>query len=407
MIAKAARWLSIGAVALVVVLTGCTRVVEGEAGRAPGGPAPGAVDPALLVPGNYPTKPQGALGTAGTPERGARVEGARMAGAVVGPWELDPRLAEGVLPTGVLTSAQQLKVLTTSAEAAGRHQFITSFVSARRNDDNTLGMTTALLRFADEASAAQAAGDMHDMSLVPPPAGSFLIPRAPIAVPDHPDALATSATGPSAAGDPRPASNVEVLTAHGPFVLYQYAKSLGEIDAALGLAKSALEKQIPRVDGFAPTDVAGLAELAVDPTGLLARTLPAPPDNSPGLPNDLTFDRAGSLHFQTDPVKTSALFDKAGMDVWASGKDTVYQTRDSASASEVANAFTAEMREGGSAEASVPNLTGSQCSKKQQLTVVLFVCYSTADRYVIEATAPQLADAQQQSAAQYLMLTAQ
>ncbi|MGJ6127287.1 hypothetical protein QN239_32430 [Mycolicibacterium sp. Y3] len=406
MIAKAARCLTVGAVALVVV-TGCTRVVDGIAARAPGGPAPGAVDPALLVPGNYPTKPQNALGTAGSPERGARVEGARMAGAVVGPWEVDPKLSVGVLPTGILTSARQLKALTTSADAAGRHQFITAFVSTRRNNDNTLSMVTGLLRFADPASAAQAVTDMHDTSLVPPAPDSFGVQRTAAPVPAHPESLATAATGPSAAGDPRLAGDVEVLTARGPFVLYVWAKSLDGIDAAMALATDGLEKQIPRADSFVPTDVAGLSELAVDPTGLLARTLPAPPDDTPGLPSNLTFDEAGSLHFQTDPAATSALFDKAGMQVWASGKTGVYQTRDAAAAVEVANAFAAEMRDGGSVEAGVPNLKGSQCSKKQQLTVVLYNCYSTADKYVIEASSPQLADAQQQSAAQYLMLTAQ
>jgi len=405
-IAKAARWLSVGAIALIVT-TGCTRVVDGTAARAPGGPAPGAVDPALLMPGNYPTKPQAALGTAGSPEQGARVEAARMASAVVGPWEIDPKLSELVLPTGVFTTAQQLKALTTGAEAAGQHQFITAFISTRRNMDNTLSMVSGLLRFPDPAAAAQAARDMHALTLAPP-TDEFGIQRVAMPVPDHPESLATGATSKNSFGDARTSGDVEVLTARGPFVLYEWAKTLDGTDAAMSMAKSALDKQISRVDGFSPTEASALPELVVDPTGLLAKTIPGPLDGSgPGAPTNLTFDRAGSLHFQTDPTSGSDLFDKAGMEVWASGQTGVYQTRDAQAAVEVANAFAEEMLNGGSAEAAVPNLKGSQCSKKQKLTVVLFNCFSTADKYVIEATAPQLVDAQQQSAAQYLMLTAQ
>jgi hypothetical protein len=84
----------------------------------------------------------------------------------------------------------------------------------------------------------------------------------------------------------------------------------------------------------------------------------------------------------------------------------VFQTRDAAAAAQVAETFTAHVRDGGSAEAAVPNLPGSQCTKKTIGKITLMTCYSTADRYVIEAVAPQLVDAQQQSAAQYLMLTA-
>jgi hypothetical protein len=406
-IAKADRWLSIGAVVLVV-LTGCTRVVEGSAARAPGGPAPGAVDPALLVPGNYPTKPQGSLGTAGSPERGAEIEGARMASVTVGPWEVDPKLSVGILPTGILSSVSQLKSLLSSVEAPGRNQFVTAFASTRRNTDNDISMVTALLRFADPQSAAAAARDMHETSLVPPAPDSYVNPRTPASLPDHQDSLVTASTGPTSAGDPRPAANIEVLTARGPFVLYQWVSNINGADAALSMAKTALEKQIPRVDGFAPTDVAALSALTVDPSGLLARTIPAPPEITPGgLARNLTFDKAGALHFQSDVVASSALFDKTGMDVWARGKDAVYQTRDAAAAGEVVNAFTAEVRNGGSAEAAVPNLPGSQCTKQQAQLTTLFTCFSAADRYVIEATAPQLVDAQQQSAAQYLMLTAQ
>ncbi len=74
------------------LLTSCSTAIDGSPVTSAGGPPPGTVDIALLDVGNYPTRPSAPIGTAGTPEIGAIVEGQRMANYVTGPWEVDPSL---------------------------------------------------------------------------------------------------------------------------------------------------------------------------------------------------------------------------------------------------------------------------------------------------------------------------
>lgn len=406
----AAVRLFVGAAALVV-LTGCTQVVEGVAARAPGGPAPGEVDPTLLDPGNYPTEPQPALGAAGSPKVGARVEAARMASAVVGPWEVDDRLDDSKLPNGIISFSDGLGTLLSPlvAEAAARNQFVTAFVSNRADSDNEQALIMAVLRFRDDQSAATAAREMLEAALVPPDdPESFLPTAAPATIPGHPDTLASwEETDFPSRG---PTTSVQLMTARGPFVLYQWARTTENLETVTALAATALDQQIPRIDEFAPTEVNALADLPVDPDGLLARTLPAPKEFPALQPNGLTFDRAGALHFQSEPLTATTLFDQTNMDQWAYGGISVYQAGDVNGADQIVDQFVAESQEqpGMDKAEPVPNFPGSHCSRRQdgEGAVVMFTCFAAADRYAFEATSAQLVDAQQQVAAQYLMLTA-
>lgn len=406
----AALRLFAGAAALVV-LTGCTQVIEGAAARAPGGPAPGEVDPTLLDPGNYPTEPQPALGAAGSPKVGARVEAARMSSAVVGPWEVDDRLDDSKLPNGIISFPDGLGALLAPqvAEAAARNQFVTAFVSNRADGDNEEALLLAVLRFADDQAASTAAREMQEAALIPQDPESFLPTSQPTTIPGHPETLASwSETNFPARG---PTTSVQLMTPRGPFVLYQWARTGENLDAVTARAATALDQQIPRIDEFAPTEVNALADLPVDPSGLLARTLPAPKDFPALQPNGLTFNRAGALHFQSEPLSATTLFDQTRMDEWAYGGISVYQAGDEKGADQIVGQFVAESQDQSGMDKAdpVPNFPGSHCNRRQdgEGAVVMFTCFAAADRYAFEATSAQLVDAQQQVAAQYLMLTAQ
>ena len=121
----------VAALAAALIATACTTVTDGAAHRSPGGPPPGSVDVSLLDTGNYPTRPAPPLGIAGTPEKGRLVEGVRMAEHVVGPWEVDTTLTQVVRPTTVLPDTAVLRQLLPRkiAAAAGRHNFVTGFLS--------------------------------------------------------------------------------------------------------------------------------------------------------------------------------------------------------------------------------------------------------------------------------------
>jgi hypothetical protein len=140
--------------------------------------------------------------------------------------------------------------------------------------------------------------------------------------------------------------------------------------------------------------------LPLDPTGLLARTLPIAPKEAT-LVQRTVYERQGALHFQADPVASTATFDRAGMDLLARAKTLVYQARDNAGAQLMSDAFVAETAAGAAPAEAVPGLPGSRCLALQGGG---HFCYAVADRYLIEVNTMQLADAQQRVSAQYVML---
>jgi hypothetical protein len=405
----ATRWLrpaACGAAVLTAMLiaTACSTVTDGAAHRSPGGPPPGAVDVSLLDTGNYPTRPAPPIGAAGTSEKGGLTEGVRMAGHVVGPWEVDTALAQAVRPTTVLKDAAALQLLLQEriAAAAGKHSYVTGFSSARRTEPDRMSLVNAVLRFADPPSAAAAATEFADLSLQP---NDNLPPAQPVTIPNHPDTRAsTFETTPP--GSTTPETSVSAYTAHGPFVLHQFADTPDGVGPAADMVAKTLDQQIPAIDAFVPTPVSELADLAVDDSGLLARTIPQTGDQIPADTNQVYGPHA-ALHFQASPLASAQLFTDTGMDLWARGKASVYQVRDGEAAAKMLEQFTSESQDsGGKPVASVPNMPDSRCLQHEETLGTYVVCFAVVDRYVIEAGSVQIADVHQLSAAQYAMLTA-
>lgn len=405
----AVRWFrpaATGAAVLAAGLIGtaCTTVVDGTADRPPGGPAPGTVDVSLLDTGNYPTRPAPPLGTAGTAERGGLVEGVRMAEHVVGPWEVDSAFIQAVRPTTVYKDPAALRqlLLERGAAAAGKHNFVTGFSSARRTEPDRMSLVNAVLRFADPQSAAAAATEFAELSLQP----NDDLPRAqPVSVPNHPATRAsTYETTPP--GSAAPETAVDAYTARGPFVLIQSAATPDGVGSAADIIARTLDQQIPAIDAFVPTPVSELADLAVDDSGLLARTVPQTGDEIPADTNQ-AYGPHAALHFQSSPLNSAQLFTDTGMDVWARGKASVYQVRDGEAAVKMFEQFVSESQDsGGKPVASVPNIPDSRCLQHEETLGTYVVCFAVVDRYVIEAGSVQIADVHQLSAAQYAMLVA-
>ncbi|MDO8942797.1 MAG: hypothetical protein Q7U75_06410, partial [Desulfobacterales bacterium] len=235
-----------------LILSACTTVVQGLPVNASGRPL--TVDTALLDVGNYPTKLRPPLGTAGTPLAGAINDGQRMGNHVVGPWEVDPTLKSTyAMGARVLTSPDELTIIGPAelVAAAGRHNFINGFVSARQAEGRTTLMNT-VLRFADPPSAAAAAADMGQTVLNQQ---SSSAPVRPVSIPGHPDALATSYSFIDDATKRRWIA-VRSFTSHGPYVLTQLAESVDGQDAAVTLIANTINLQRPVIDRFEATDTA-------------------------------------------------------------------------------------------------------------------------------------------------------
>jgi hypothetical protein len=201
---------------------------------------------------------------------------------------------------------------------------------------------------------------------------------------------------------------VRAFTARGPYVLVQLAQATDSPDTAAALIAKTLDLQGPLIDQFTPTDAAKLAELPIDPTGLLARTLPVSPDDA-SVNQRTVYEPRGALQLQTDPPRAATLFAQAGMTYEASAATAVYEARDARDAHGarvIADGFFAEVSAIGRPAAAVKQMPTSRCLDLSEGKVANFYCLATADRYTIEAQAAQLLDAQQKAAAQYAMLTA-
>jgi hypothetical protein len=390
------RFAYIAVVCLALLLSAaCSTTVEGSAVKQSGTAAGPTVDISRLDVGAYPTQPSQPLGVVGDPVRGVLVEAQRMANNVIGPWEVDAGLPKAFgFGATVLLSAGDLAQIGPApfAGAADQHGFINGFASARTAEGQKI-LLNAVLRFPDAGAATAAATDFGNIAAK---TGEG-VQRAQI--PGHPDTQAASYTQAEGPGG-KPWGAVRAFTAHGQYVFMQLAQAVDGVDPAVGLVAKTIDLQGPAIDKFRATDPSEFADISLDPTGLLARTLPVPENVATTIENT-TYEQRGALHFQSDPARSAKLFTETGTDLVAMAKTNVYQTKDSASAAKIVDGFYAELQPTSQPAKPVNNLPGSRCL---QLEDKSFYCLGAADRYAIETSSQTLLDAQQQVAAQYAML---
>ena len=391
-------------VAASAVLVACGGTAdEGDGTAAPTSAttsAPAAiVSPDQLDAGNLPTTPRPPLGTAGNPATGVVADAQHMADFVIGPWDVDEAAVTPYLASSfLLTSPQALEQLgpTSIAAAAGTHGMVNGFASARQATDRMV-LVNAVLRFPDAAAASAAGVDMNAAAAQQQIQGTT---PAPTQVPGHSDTVA-SAYPFTPHQAPKAWGAIRAFTPRGPYVLMQVAQSVDGPAAAANLVAKTIDLQGPLIDRFTPTPADAMADVPMDPTGLLARTLPAGA-GTPATKNTV-YSARGALHFQSNPVGSADLFKDNGVDAIAMAGTNVYQAKDEAAAQWVADSFGVEVdTEGVTPADPVPGLPASRC-----LTFPSgFYCVTSAGRYAIEVQAPQLVEAHQQVAAQYVMLTA-
>lgn len=293
----------------VAALTGCSSPATETPSPQPSTSPPGTANPASLDTGSYPTTPRPPLGAAGSEDAGRLVEGRRMAGYVVGPWQVDSRLTRPG-STGAVVITDRLGIGTiVYPEMLTRSSLLPIIVgfSCERNaadPNDPTSLRNAVLRTADPGAATTIAEGLAAGALNMPPAvlkTASMIPTEPIRsipIPGHPEATGILLV--HREGD-QAVEEVIAVSAHGPYVLLQVARSGQGPEQAAALAGRALDQQVPLIDSFAPTDPAQFAALPLDPTGLLARTLPLKPGQGTTM-SDATYDRAGALQLEDDPV---------------------------------------------------------------------------------------------------------
>lgn len=402
---------------LAAVLLGCGHTTGGAARPAPQTPSgPSAsVNAAALDPGGYPTAPQPPLGNAGNEHDGRLIEGRRMADYVVGPWQADAGLAaQGSSSTAeVIEDFRQFAHVMWAPIAGGAYglPFVVGFMSERQTPgaDSQTSLRNAVLRFADPAAASAGAQGMHAKAMAMPrvPSATPIVtePERAVPIPGHPDATAALLTFQEGSQTVR---ELSAFTAHGPYVLVQVVRCAGGADCETPLAARTLDLQVPQIDKFSPTAPDGFAVLPRDPTGLVARTVPLPPDQATSTSGG-AYGPAGALHLEANPVQVGADLTAAGVDVVSTNLTTVYQARDDAGARTLAQAYsdTAAATTAAQGAAPTPGLPQSRCTRVAGASglVPRYWCLAAAGRYVIKAVARQLDTAHQQIAAQYRMLS--
>ena len=242
------------------------------------------VDRSLLDVGQYPTAPRPPLGLSGNPALGAAADAQHLADFVLGPWEVDDALVGTYLNTYyVLNSASVLKQLGPEdiATAAGQNGMINGFASARQSSATADGkesgqevMVNAVLRFPDPGAATAASAAMGEAAMQQAIKG---VTPTTVAIPGHPDADASTYPF-TPNGSTQPRATVRSFTPRGPYVFMHFVQTVDGQDRATALVGKMIDAQGPAIDGFTPA--ADLAAVPLDPTGLLAKTMPRRGDRS-------------------------------------------------------------------------------------------------------------------------------
>ncbi len=231
-----------------------------------------------------------------------------MAGNVVGPWQVDPGLTR-LEATGatIILNRDRIGLVVWPSMTRGMPllPLIVGFVVERKAADpkDPTSLRNVVLRYSDPDAAAAVAKGMTAGALSMPvdPNGSLdpipTQPIRPMPIPGHPDVNGALLTR----HDPTQIVNeLTVASAHGPYVLVQDAQTAQAPEHAADMVGKTLDLQGPLIDKFQPTDPDQFLSLPLDPTGLVARTLPVPPAQATTMSN-AAFDRAAAFAARRRP----------------------------------------------------------------------------------------------------------
>lgn len=233
-----------------------------------GTPLPGEPDVRGLETGAYATDRHRYDQTAG--DQGALVEGARMSAAVVPAVLIDPSLSYGRGGTVITDVNRALDfVANVSRPVLEKRKFVTGYAALgadrpdpagrTRPSPETTAITTVLLRFPDATAATLAARELEDVDLAVSPENRKL----------------TSSAFPQAFLHWRPGvPTIGAFLAHKDFVISLFIQRPTADSADLtAWVEQALAAELPLLDAFTATPYDKLADLPVDPDGLLARAI--------------------------------------------------------------------------------------------------------------------------------------
>ena len=336
-----------------------------------------------------------------------------MAGFVVGPWQVDPALSQiGPTPAKVVERRNEISqiVWPSMMSRFPALPLVAGFVSERTStdrNDQTL-VRNAVLQYPFPRTAELAAQGLADgaLNIVVVDNAGGPVPSEPVRavpIPGHPEATGVLLTHREGA---ETLHDLTVISAHGPHMLIQVVQ-YATPERAVDLAGRILDLQLPLIDTFVPTAPKPLATLPLDPTGLLARTVPLKPGQGDSM-SSADYDPPGAIQLEGNPIQAGSAMRDAGVDTVAVSQTTVYQAGDADAAQRLAQALGDDLTTTRAAEPAdeVPGIAGSRCMRVEDAggLIAQHWCFATNDRFAFKAVARDLNNAHQQMAAQYLML---
>ncbi|WP_431965288.1 DUF7373 family lipoprotein [Nocardia sp. bgisy134] len=388
------------ALAALVLLTGCSSTV-------PGAGVPGEIDVRTLDTGRFPTTTPTLSAALVQPDY-LGIEAARMADAVLSPFEVDPKYALGATASAHTRPDSVVRYLFDSTVPVLRkHGMVLGFSTASADTQvppekalhdtagqRREGLTVTVTRFPDEGSATAAAVELDAVDSVADPN------NVPVRLPKYPRAAAHW----------RPTfPTLGSTTPHGPFVISVYAVTRNtDLNLLIGMTEKYLEAEIAMLDTFEPTPITELRRLRQDPDGMLARSLHdggvvGRPDGN----SEVVYTTRGYLNFVLDQVGRSRALRDAGVDRVAVAPMTfLFRTRDV----DAAKRWVRESAElGDPAERRVvdppEDVPGASCVEDLfTIAPQRFRCFVAYGRYGALLLGTRLWETKQRAAAQFALL---
>ena len=402
--------------ATVVLLSGCS--VDGNAVSDSDPAANAVIDVKSLDTGKYPTEPRKPFGEA-TGDEVVTYDAQRMAQYIVAPFEVDADLTDMGLPTQVLYSTTNLRVIVGDdvANVKANDAILYGYVVSAATPDETIRAGTKrelnnfVTRYLTAADATAAANQMADAYL-----------KRPKATTVRPDGMSGSRVI-SLPGNNDGTDAMVAITAHNTYVLYTYYQTTdAQKDKLAPAIKNAVDLQSALIDQFPATPTKAEREarnqpkkvLMMDQNHVLIYALPYTDQEikdakvktpNPGNVRAVYGPRSMSF-FSSDPKTDFRLLNEVGSTANAMDRGTVYRAKTPEGAKKIMDTFENSNRARGMKTVPAPpNLPAARCMSEVSQNITGYWCEVSYGRYVAELVGTDPKDVYQQTAAQYVILT--